>query len=236
MSRIVLLDTIQSVSWRWRAAVVGAASAMLGAVGARVGLPGVDGRVVQDFLPAHPSGLLRLYDLLVGGALSRGAVLALGVMPYLSALGFMAIARSLSPAIRSMGADESGQRKLRRWTRDLSVGLGLVQSYGYATFIESIPGAVANPGAGFIARTVVILTCGTVVAIALGEQIAAPMRDDQSFSDDVVDRATSPVGSDGEAHTAALPGAAPKVFQGGAENDFIVYSQVRPEAESIPRV
>ncbi len=217
MSPIALLDSIRSVSSRWRAVAVGTASVVLCAVGARVGLPGVDGRIVHDFLPAHPSGLLRLYDLLVGGALSRGAVLALGVMPYLSALGFMAVARSLSPAVRSMSADEDGQRKLRRWTRRLSVGLALVQSYGYATFVEGIPGAVAHPGAGFLARTVLILTCGTVAAITLGEQIAAPSHEEAT----------------GPADTAAVPAAPPGALQLGVGNESILYSQVRPDAVPI---
>jgi preprotein translocase subunit SecY len=156
-------------------------------VGARIGLPGVDGRIVRDFFSRHPGGLLRLYDLLVGGAISRAAILALGVMPYLSALCYMAIAKSLSPKSRTFTNDAGGAQSANRWTRRLAVGLAMVQGYGYAKFVESIPGAVAHPGAGFVARTVIILTGATLLVIAFGEQIGAASHDHSPEQDEPSD-------------------------------------------------
>src|SRR5439155_15838392 len=113
--------------------------------GARVGIPSLNGQALTAFLRGGSTWVLTLYDRFGGGGLSRGGVLALGIMPYLSARILMLLAGRASPALEAMAHDQHGRRSLARWTRILTVGLSLVQSYGFARFVQGIPGAVVNP-------------------------------------------------------------------------------------------
>lgn len=165
--------SIRRVPERWRKTGFVLAGLLLCEIGARIAAPGLVGRVLGAYLRRGGTGLLWLYDRLVGGALSRGGILALGVMPYLSARIFMRLARVVSPALDELHTHEAGRTKLTRWTRVLTVGLALVQSYGFARFALTLPGAVTNPGVGFVPQTMLVLTGGAIAAMLLGEQITA---------------------------------------------------------------
>ena len=167
----------------WRKAGVVSAALLLCELGARIGLPGVDSSMLAIQLQQSSTVLLSLYDSLAGGALSRGAVLALGALPYLSAKIFLKLAQVTIPAVRDAAASPSGGAMIRRWTRGLTVGLALVQSYGFARFVLSLPGVVADPGPGFIAETMLLLTTGATLLMLLGERIAAPAAHDASGPD-----------------------------------------------------
>jgi preprotein translocase subunit SecY len=211
---------------RWRKTAGVATGLLLGEIGARIGLPGVDGGVLSDYFHrVAGGGLLGLYDRLVGGALSRGAVLGLGIMPYVSARIFVRIARTLSPSIGEMWEHQEGRTTLTRWTRGLTVGLGLVQSYGFARFVQSIPGVVAHPGAGFIAQTMAVLTAGALVGMWIGERISA--RDE---TDAPAREADQPLG------VPSLPrdDAGQLLLQPGAYDVAEIYKP-RPEAVRVPR-
>jgi preprotein translocase subunit SecY len=171
-----VVSRLRNVFERSRRAVVGLAGLVLIELGGRIALPGLNAQVLADFILRRGGGLLSLFDRFVGGALTRGAVLGLGIMPYLSARIFVRLARASFPAIDAMEADEVGQTKLRRATRVLTVGLSLVQSYGFARFAQAIPGAVARPGAGFVVQTMLTLTAGAIVAMALAEQFTGQTR------------------------------------------------------------
>jgi preprotein translocase subunit SecY len=144
----------------------------------RIVAPGLNPLVLSNYLRSGGSWLLMLYDRLGGGGLSRGGALALGIMPYISARIMVRLARLVSPALEAAAGTPDGDRSLSRWTRALTVGLALVQSYGFARFVQGIPGAVAHPGIGFVAQTMLVLTSGSVVAMALSERIARPIEDD----------------------------------------------------------
>jgi preprotein translocase subunit SecY len=179
------LDSMRGIPERWRKTGFVLAGLLLCEIGARIAAPGLVGRVLGDnFRRSGRGGLLWLYDRLVGGALSRGAVLALGILPYISARIFVRIARAVIPAVGEMWTHDAGRTSLKRWTRALTVGLALVQSYGFARFALSIPGAVANPGAGFVAQTMLVLTGGAIVAMGLGEQITALNDADDTAGDE----------------------------------------------------
>src|ERR1043166_4658293 len=138
---------------------------------ARVVAPGINDRVLGDYLRSGaPGALLKFYDLLVGGALARGAVLALGIMPFVSAWILVRIGEMVVPM---------RDRVSRRWTRGLTFGLAVVQSYGFARFVESI-GAVDHPGTGFVARTMVLLTAGAMGVTWLAERFNAPSEPDRA--------------------------------------------------------
>jgi preprotein translocase subunit SecY len=173
----VVLNSVREIVGRSRKAVVGLAGLVLIEVGGRIALPGVNTQVLADYFLNRGGGLLSLFDRFVGGALTRGAVLALGIMPYLSARIFVRLARVAFPSIGAMEADEVGRTKLRRGTRVLTVGLSLVQSYGFARFVQAIPGAVVRPGAGFVVQTMLTLTAGAIVAMALAEQFIGRTQD-----------------------------------------------------------
>jgi preprotein translocase subunit SecY len=183
----------------WRKLPLALLALLVCEVGARVALPGVDARALGEYFRTAPGSLLALYDWIGGGGLSRGAVLALGVMPWLSATLLVRLARSLVP---SLGA---GRATLTRWSRALTVGLALVQSYGFAHFAQSVPGAVAEPGAGFVVRTMLVLTLGAVLVMLLGERVTA--RDDDDAADDAAERGALGDGGERLLRSGQYPGA-----------------------------
>ena len=142
-------------------------------VGAHITVPGVDVVALTDFFAnqGQGGGLLGLYDLFVGGGLSRATVFALGIMPYISASIFMQIAGAVYPPIEKLNKDEEGRKKVTQWTRYLTVLLAVVQAWGFALFTESLQGAVNTPGFGFKLQMVLFLTTGAMFVMWLGEQI-----------------------------------------------------------------
>jgi len=141
-------------------------------LGAHITAPGVDVVALTDFFANQgKGGLLGLYDLLVGGGLSRATVFALGSMPYISASIFSQIAGAVIPQFDKMQKDEQGRKRIEQWTRYLTVGLAVVQAWGFALFTESLQGAVVHPGLAFKIQMVLFLTTGAVFVMWLGEQI-----------------------------------------------------------------
>src|SRR5437870_3046519 len=114
-------------------------------VGAHITAPGVDVVALTDFFANKgKGGLLGLYDLFVGGGLSRATVFALGIMPYISASIFVQIAGAVVPTVDKMQKDEEGRKKLTQWTRYITVALAVVQAWGFALFTSSLQNAVVN--------------------------------------------------------------------------------------------
>src|SRR5687768_4815510 len=142
-------------------------------VGAHVTAPGVDVIALTDFFANQggQGGLLGLYDLFVGGGLSRATVFALGIMPYISASIFLQIAGAVVPTVEKMQKDEEGRKKLTQWTRYFTVLLAVVQAWGFALFTSSLENAVIFPGFGFRLQMVLVLTTGAMFVMWLGEQI-----------------------------------------------------------------
>jgi len=140
-------------------------------LGSHVTAPGIDVTAMLDFFANQGGGLLGLYDLFVGGNLSRSTIFALGIMPYISASIFMQIGAAVVPQLDKMQKDEEGRKKITQYTRYGTVALAVVQAYGYALFTSGVTGAVANPGTGFILQMVLFLTTGALFVMWLGEQI-----------------------------------------------------------------
>jgi preprotein translocase subunit SecY len=141
-------------------------------VGSHITAPGIDVLALTDFFQNQgKGGLLGLYDLFVGGGLSRATVFALGIMPYISASIFVQIAGAVLPQVDKMQKDEEGRKRLTQWTRYGTVALAVVQAWGFALFTEQLAGAVTSPGLGFKLQMVLFLTVGAVVVMWLGEQI-----------------------------------------------------------------
>jgi preprotein translocase subunit SecY len=142
-------------------------------VGSHITAPGVDVIALTDFFNSqgNSQGLLGLYNLFVGGGLSRATVFALGIMPYISASILTQIAGAVIPTVDKMQKDEEGRKKLTQWTRYITVALAIFQAWGFALFTESLQGAVATPGLGFKIQMVLFLTTGAMFVMWLGEQI-----------------------------------------------------------------
>jgi preprotein translocase subunit SecY len=113
-----------------------------------------------------------IYDMFVGGGLSRATVFALGIMPYISASIMFQLLAAVFPSIEKMQKEgEEGRKKLTQYTRYATVVLSAAQGYGYSVFLKGIPGAVANPGFGFTAQMILFLVTGAVFVMWMGEQI-----------------------------------------------------------------
>jgi preprotein translocase subunit SecY len=140
-------------------------------IGAHIFAPGVNVQAVTDFIRnSAAAGFFGLYDTL-GGGLSRATVMALGIMPYISASIIFQLAGGIMPAVGKMQKDEEGKKTLTQWTRYLTIFIALTQAYTFAVFTESIPGAIPVPTFWTRLSMVVVLTTGAVFVMWLGEQI-----------------------------------------------------------------
>lgn len=141
-------------------------------IGAHITVPGLDVGALKEQFGQLQGTLFGVYDMFVGGSLSRATVFALGIMPYISASIMFQLLAAVFPTLEKMQKEgEEGRKKLTQWTRYATVVLCVLQGYGYAVFLQSLPGAVRVPGALFMFTTVVALTAGGIFVMWLGEQI-----------------------------------------------------------------
>ena len=141
-------------------------------IGGHITAPGIDVNALVAFFQNSKTGaLLGLYDLFVGGGLSRATVFALGIVPYISASIVFQIVGAVVPTVEKMQREEEGRKRITQWTRYLTVGIAVMQAYGYTKFTMSQQGAVLNPTFGFQMQMVLFLTAGAVFVMWLGEQI-----------------------------------------------------------------
>ena len=140
-------------------------------IGAHIPVPGIDpGQLKQLF--SGQQGILNLFNMFSGGALSRFTVFALGIMPYISASIILQLMTYAVPTFEQLKKEgEAGRRKITQYTRYATLGLAIFQSLGIAVALESTAGLVLAPGFGFRLTTVVSLTAGTMFLMWLGEQI-----------------------------------------------------------------
>jgi preprotein translocase subunit SecY len=141
-------------------------------VGAHITVPGLDVGALRQQFGQLQGTFLGIYDMFVGGGLSRATVFALGIMPYISASIMFQLLAAVFPTIEKLQKEgEEGRKKITQWTRYVTVGLSAVQAYGYSVFLGSLPGAIRTPGFLFTFTTVIALTVGAVFIMWLGEQI-----------------------------------------------------------------
>ncbi len=139
--------------------------------GAHITVPGINVVILQQQFGSLQNTMFGIYDMFVGGGLSRATIFALGIMPYISASIMFQLLATVFPTVEKLQKEgEDGRKKLTQWTRYTTIGLSVLQGYGYSAFLIST-GAVANPGFGFTFVTVVTLTVGAVFVMWLGEQI-----------------------------------------------------------------
>ncbi|HIF06271.1 MAG TPA: preprotein translocase subunit SecY [Gemmatimonadetes bacterium] len=140
-------------------------------VGAHITVPGVDVGILREQFGALQGGILGIYDMFVGGGLSRATILALGIMPYISASIMFQLLAAVFPTVEKLQKEgDDGRQKLTQWTRYTTVVLSIIQGFSYAAFLNST-GAVRDPGFIFNLTTTVTLTVGAIFVMWLGEQI-----------------------------------------------------------------
>ena len=141
-------------------------------LGAHIPVPGIDPQQLQQLFQGQQGGILNLFNMFSGGALSRFTIFALGIMPYISASIVMQLLTYVLPTFEQLKKEgEAGRRKITQYTRYGTLGLALFQSLGIAIALESSAGLVISPGFGFRMTAVVTLTAGTMFLMWLGEQI-----------------------------------------------------------------
>ncbi len=141
-------------------------------LGGHIPTPGIDAERLEEFFQQNQGTLLGFIDLFSGGMFRRLTVFALGIMPYITASIILQLMTIVVPTLEKLSKEgELGRRKITQWTRYLTVGLALVQSFTIASALQSQGNFVVNPGIGFILMTMISLTTGTAFIMWLGEQI-----------------------------------------------------------------
>ena len=140
--------------------------------GTFIPVPGVDPAALAAFFDQQAGNMLALFNLFSGGALSRFGIFALGIMPYISASIIMQMSSMIVPSMQQLRKEgESGKRKITQYTRYGTVFLSLFQSIAAASWLQSQPGVVVNPGFFFLVTACITLVTGTMFLMWLGEQI-----------------------------------------------------------------
>jgi preprotein translocase subunit SecY len=142
-------------------------------LGSFIPTPGIDVNKWKEFLDSQSGSIFGFFDLFAGGNIRRLSVFALGIMPYITASIILQLLTVVVPTLEKLSKEgELGRRKITQWTRYLTVGLGLAQSFGISLGLSSMSaGIVPNPGIGFSLMTMLSLTTGTAFIMWLGEQI-----------------------------------------------------------------
>ena len=140
--------------------------------GTFIPVPGVDPAALASFFDQQAGNMLALFNLFSGGALARFGIFALGIMPYISASIIMQMASHLVEPLQQLRKEgESGRRKITQYTRYGTVALAGFQSIAAASWLQSQPGVVVNPGTAFLITACITLVTGTMFLMWLGEQI-----------------------------------------------------------------
>ncbi len=141
-------------------------------LGTFVPLPGIDPSQLQVLMEGNQKGLLGMFNVFAGGAISRMAIFALGIMPYISSSIIVQLLTGVSDYFKNLKSQgEKGRQKITQITRYGTVLLATVQGYGLSVGLESSANLVINPGVFFKISTVTTIVAGTMFLMWLGEQI-----------------------------------------------------------------
>ena len=145
-------------------------------LGAHIPVPGIDPEVLAKLFESQSSGILGMFNMFSGGALSRFTVFALGIMPYISASIIMQLLTEVYPQLKQLKKEgESGRRKITQYTRYGTLFLATFQALGITIALESQSfggqALVYDPGLMFRFTSVITLVSGAMFLMWLGEQI-----------------------------------------------------------------
>jgi preprotein translocase subunit SecY len=144
-------------------------------LGTFIPVPGIDGAALREFMEQAGQGIGGMVSMFTGGALGRMGILALGIMPYISASIIVQLMTSMVPALEQLKKEgEQGRKKINQYTRYGTVALATLQAYGLAVSLQS--GELVQPDIPvwfFTTSCVITLVGGTMFLMWLGEQITA---------------------------------------------------------------
>jgi len=141
-------------------------------LGTYIPLPGIDPESLKTLMQSNQRGLLGMFNIFSGGAISRMAIFALGIMPYISSSIIIQLLTGVSETFKSLkNQGEIGRKKITQYTRYGTVLLASIQGYGVAVGLENSGAVVSDPGNYFKLTIVITLVAGTVFLMWLGEQI-----------------------------------------------------------------
>jgi len=141
-------------------------------LGTYVPLPGIDPESLKSLMENQQRGLLGMFNIFSGGAVSRMAIFALGIMPYISSSIIIQLLTGVSETFKNLkNQGEVGRKKITQYTRYGTVLLAAIQGYGVSVGLENSGTVVIDPGLSFKLTTVITLVAGTIFLMWLGEQI-----------------------------------------------------------------
>ncbi|MEE2961111.1 MAG: preprotein translocase subunit SecY [Myxococcota bacterium] len=144
-------------------------------VGIFVAIPGVDRIELNKAFKALSGTLFGVFNMFSGGAFERASIFALGIMPYISSSIIMQLLAVAIPSLERLKKEgEAGRRKINQYTRYGTIVLSIIQGFGVANYLMSLPGGVSvvdDGGFQFYFITILTLTAGTTFVMWLGEQI-----------------------------------------------------------------
>ena len=145
---------------------------MIYRLGTYVPLAGIDPSALKEIMASSQKGLLGMFNMFSGGAVTRMAIFALGIMPYISSSIIVQLLTGVSDYFKNLKSQgEKGRQKITQITRYGTVLLATVQGYGLSVGLESSANLVINPGMFFKISTVTTIVAGTMFLMWLGEQI-----------------------------------------------------------------
>jgi len=144
-----------------------------------VPIPGIDPRAMAALYETQSGGVLDFFNTFSGGALERMSIVALGVMPYITASIVVQLGAAIYEPLKQLKKEgETGRKKLNQYTRYLTVLLTMVQGWFIATGLEGLGAsqgipAVVEPGMLFRVAATISLVGGTLFLMWIGEQITS---------------------------------------------------------------
>lgn len=140
-------------------------------IGSYIPVPGLNPEAVARLFQQNESGLLGMFNMFSGGALSRMTIFALGIMPYISASIVVQMYSTVSPKLMQIKKEgEAGRRKINQYTRYLTLGLSFIQAFFITRWLVS-SGTAFNPTVTFYIESTLTLVTGTMFIMWLGEQM-----------------------------------------------------------------
>ncbi len=140
-------------------------------LGAHIPVPGINNAALENLFNANQGTILGLFNMFSGGALERMSILALGIMPYISASIIVQLMSTVVPQLEALKKEgEQGKRKINQYTRQGTLFLALVQAIGMCAGLIS-QGITLTSGLAFYVPAVTSLVAGTMFLMWLGEQI-----------------------------------------------------------------
>ncbi|MEK9712046.1 MAG: preprotein translocase subunit SecY [Thalassolituus sp.] len=141
-------------------------------IGTHIPVPGINPVALERLFDQNQGTILEMFNMFSGGALERMSILALGIMPYISASIIMQLLTAVSPQLEQLKKEgEAGRRKITQYTRYGTVLLATVQAFGVSVGLAGQGGLTFSSGFEFYIAAVPSLVAGAVFMMWLGEQV-----------------------------------------------------------------